>query len=102
MIFVIASLELQSGTREAFLAEFDKVLEHVLAENGCIEYVPAVDAETGIGSQFKIGPDRVTIIEKWASVDALMAHDSAPHMQAFRARVKGYVRGREIRMLTPA
>ena len=102
MIFVIANLDLQPGTRGAFLAEFDKLVAHVRAENGCIEYVPAVDAETGIASQFKIGPNRVTIMEKWASVDALKAHDGAPHMLTFRARVKDYVRGREIRMLTPA
>jgi quinol monooxygenase YgiN len=49
-----------------------------------------------------MGPDRVTIVERWASVDALRAHDTAAHMLAYRGRVKEYIRGREIRILKPA
>jgi quinol monooxygenase YgiN len=102
MIYVIATLDLAPGTRSAFLAEFAKVVPLVRAENGCIEYAPAIDADTDIPSQARMGPDRVTIVEKWASVDALRAHDAAPHMQAYRGRVKDYVRSKEIRMLKPA
>ena len=102
MIHVIATIELAPGTREAFLAEFRKLIADVRAEAGCIEYGPAIDAETGIPTQFKIGPDRVTVIEKWESVDALKAHAVAPHMQAYRVRVKDFVRGMELRVLAPA
>jgi len=102
MIYVIATLDLAPGTRSAFLAEFAKVVPLVHAEAGCIEYAPVIDADTDIPSQHRMGPDRVTIVEKWASVDALRAHDSAAHMQAYRARVKDYVRGKEIRVLEPA
>lgn len=102
MIHVIATIDLNPGTREAFLAEFRKNIPAVLAENGCIEYGPAVDAETGIPTQSKIGPDRVTIIEKWASVDALKVHAVAPHMKEYRVRVKDYVRGMDLRVLSPA
>jgi quinol monooxygenase YgiN len=102
MIYVVATLDLEPGKRTAFLAEFAKVVPLVRAEAGCIEYAPTVDAETGIASQSRTGPDRVTIVEKWQSVDSLKAHDTAPHMQAYRARVKAYIRGREIRILTPA
>jgi quinol monooxygenase YgiN len=49
-----------------------------------------------------MGPDRVTIVEKWASIDALRAHDTAAHMQAYRGRVKDYVRGKEVRILKAA
>ena len=101
MVYVIATIELASGKRGAFLAEFAKVVSLVHAEAGCIEYAPAVDAETHLAMQSRIGPDKVTIIEKWASVDALAAHDAAPHMQAYRDRVKDYVRGKEIRVLAP-
>ena len=102
MVYVIATLELASGTRGAFLAEFARVVPLVRAEAGCIEYSPAVDAETSLAIQSRIGPDKVTIVEKWASLDALKAHDGASHMQAYRARVKDYVRGKEIRVLAPA
>lgn len=102
MIHVIATIELAPGTREAFLAEFRKLIADVRAEAGCIEYGPAIDAETGIPTQFKVGADRVTVIEKWKSVDALKAHSVAPHMQAYRVRVKDFVRGMELRVLAPA
>jgi quinol monooxygenase YgiN len=102
MIHVIATVELNPGTREKFLAEFRKLIPDVKAEVGCIEYGPAIDAETDIPIQFKIGPDKVTIIEKWEDTAALKAHGVAPHMQAYRARVKGFVRGMELRVLAPA
>lgn len=102
MIHVIATVELQPGTRDKFLAEFRKVIPDVLKEDGCIEYGPAVDAETDIAIQAKVGTDRVVIIEKWDSVPALKAHSVAPHMQAYRARVKEYVKGMELRVLSPA
>ena len=102
MVYVIATLELAPGTRSAFLAEFAKVVPLVHAEQGCIEYVGTVDAETDIASQHRIGPDKVTIVEKWASVDALRAHDTSAHMQAYRARVKDYVRSKEIRIMKAA
>ena len=102
MIHVIATVELNPGTRDKFLAEFRKLIPDVKAEVGCIEYGPAIDAETDIPIQFKIGPDKVTIIEKWEDTAALKAHGGAPHMQAYRARVKGFVRGMELRVLAPA
>jgi len=101
MIHVIAPVELAPGTREKFLVEFRKLIPEVKAEVGCIEYGPAIDAETDIPIQFKIGPDKVTIIEKWEDAAALKAHGVAPHMQAYRARVKGFVRGMELRVLAP-
>ncbi len=102
MIHVIATVELAPGTRDKFLTEFRKLIPDVRAEVGCIEYGPAIDAETEIAIQFKLGADRVVVIEKWETVAALKAHGVAPHMQAYRARVKDYVRGMELRVLAPA
>ena len=102
MIYVIATLELEPGSREAFLSEFRKVVPLVRQEVGCIEYGPAVDAETGIATQHEIGADRVMVVEKWESVENLKAHDVAPHMQSYRARVIHLIRGRELRILAPA
>jgi len=102
MIHVIATIDLAPGTRESFLAEFRKVIADVRAEAGCIEYGPAIDAETGIPTQYTLGADRVTVMEKWESVDALKAHSKAPHMLAYRVRVKEFVRGMELRVLSPA
>jgi len=102
MIHVIATVELNPGTRDKFLAEFRKLIPDVKSEAGCIEYGPAIDAETDIPIQYKLGPDRVVVVEKWETVAALKAHGVAPHMQAYRARVKEYVKGMELRVLSPA
>jgi len=102
MVHVIATVELAPGTREKFLAEFCSVIPAVRAEAGCIEYGPAIDAETDIPIQFKVGADKVVVIEKWETVVALKAHGIAPHMQAYRARVKDFIRSMELRVLAPA
>ena len=102
MIHVIATVELAPGTRDKFLAEFRKLIPDVKAEAGCIEYGPTIDAQTEIPIQHKVGPDRVVVIEKWETVAALKAHGVAPHMQAYRARVKDYVKAMELRVLSPA
>jgi quinol monooxygenase YgiN len=101
MIHVLATVDLAPGTRDAFLKEFRAILSDVRAEKGCLQYGPTVDVDTGIPAQGKIGPDRVLIIEQWESVDALKAHLVAPHMQAYRPRVKDYVKGMELRVVSP-
>ena len=53
MVYVIATLELSPGKRSAFLAEFAKVMPLVHAEQGCIEYVPTIDADTEIAMQHR-------------------------------------------------
>lgn len=102
MIHVLATITLAPGTREKFLAEFRKNMPNVHAEQGCVEYAPAIDAVTDLPAQSKIGADTVIIVEKWASLDALKAHMKAPHMAAYSAQVKDYVRGRDIKILSPA
>lgn len=101
LIHVIATIELAPGTREKFLAEFRKLVPEVKAEVGCIAYGPAIDAQTDIVAQARIGADKVVIVEQWESIAALKAHAVAPHMQAYRGRVKEFVKGMELRVLQP-
>ena len=102
MIHVIATIELAPNSREVYLTEFRKIIDDVRAEQGCIEYGPAIDASTDLSNQAKVGPDKVVVIEKWADVAALKAHSVAPHMQAYRVNVKDYVRGVHLLVLDPA
>ena len=102
MIHVIATVELHPGRRDAFLAEFHRLMPHVLAEDGCIEYGPAVDVATGIPAQPPAREDVVTILEKWSSVEHLKAHLAAPHMGDYRARVKEMVARTTLHVLSPA
>ena len=102
MIHVVAIITTKPGQRETVLAAVRANLPAVRAENGCIEYGPAVDAD-GIGSfQTKAGPDTIFIIEKWQDAEALKAHAAAPHMAAYAAKVKDLVAGRVIHVLSPA
>lgn len=101
MIHVIATIEVVEGKRDAFLAEFRKLMPKVHAEKGCIEYGPAVDVDTGLPMQDQ-RPNNVVIIEKWSDVPALKDHLAQPHMTAYREAVKDYVRGVRLQVLQPA
>jgi quinol monooxygenase YgiN len=102
MIHVIATIEVQPGRREEFLAEFRKIVPTVRAEEGCLEYGPTVDAATSIAAQPPRRENVVVVVEKWASLAALEKHLVAPHMQDYRARVKALVVKVELRVLEPA
>jgi quinol monooxygenase YgiN len=102
MIHVLAVITAKPGKRESVLQEFRANMPAVHAEDGCIEYGPAVDAE-GMGAiQTAFGPDTFVVIEKWASPDALKAHAKAPHMAAYAARTKDMIASRVIHVLSPA
>lgn len=101
MIHVIAQIEIQPGKRDAFLAEFHKLAPSVHAEEGCLEYGPTIDAETDVAAQQR-NPHRVTIVEKWESLDHLKAHLVAPHMTAYRQKVADLVAGMTLHILEPA
>jgi quinol monooxygenase YgiN len=83
MIHVIASIGVKPGKRAEFIKIFKANVPNVLEENGCIEYTPAVDTDSGIEIQWK-DETVVTVIEKWETLDALHAHLAAPHMEQFR------------------
>ena len=102
MIHVIAIITAKPGQRENILAAARANIPAVLAEDGCIEYAPAVDAE-GLGSfQAKFGDDTFVFVEKWRDAAALKAHAAAPHMAAYAAKVKDMIASRVIHVLSPA
>ena len=90
MIHVLASIEVKPGKKAEFIELFKGNVPNVLAEDGCIEYAPAVDVADG--PAFQVVEERVvTVVEKWSSLSALEAHLEAPHMLTFRERVKDLV-----------
>jgi quinol monooxygenase YgiN len=102
VIHVVAIITAKPGMRGALLAAFHANMPAVHAEQGCIEYGPATDAE-GIGAlQTKLGPDSFVVIEKWASADALKAHGASPHMVAYGAKTREMIASRVIHVLAPA
>jgi quinol monooxygenase YgiN len=101
MIHVIAQIEIEPGKRAAFLVEFKQIIPRVLQEQGCMEYSPAVDAETDLERQHR-NENQVTIIEKWETLDDLKNHLAAPHMLAYRERIKDMVKNAQLNILSPA
>ncbi|MFF0436842.1 putative quinol monooxygenase [Streptomyces sp. NPDC004327] len=55
------------------VAAFAELAPVVRAEDGCLQYDLHRVADD---------PDRFVLIERWASAEALAAHDAAPHMTA--------------------
>lgn len=102
MIHVAAIITAKPGMREQILESFRANMPAVHAEQGCIEYGPAVDAEGAGGIQTKFGPDTFVVIEKWESLDALKAHGASPHMTAYAARTRDMIASRVIHVLQPA
>jgi quinol monooxygenase YgiN len=102
MIHIIAVITAKPGMRDNILQHARANLAAVRAEKGCIEYGPAVDADSAPAIQTKYGADTFVFIEKWESMDALKAHAAAPHMAAYAAKVKDLVASRVIHVLSPA
>ena len=100
MIYVIARIELQPGCREAFLAYFRELVPKVLAERGCLAYVPTVEVETTLAAD-DVSEDSVTVVETWQSIADLEAHLAASHMIEFRRVTEKLRKGVGLTVLEP-
>jgi quinol monooxygenase YgiN len=102
MIHVVAVITSKPGKRAEILKHFNANVPAVRAEQGCIEYGAAIDADNALAFQTKWGPETFLVIEKWDSMEALRAHAAAPHMAAYGAKVKDFIASRVIHILSPA
>ncbi|MEX2972753.1 putative quinol monooxygenase [Streptomyces sp. C184] len=59
------------GRGQEQIAAFERLAPTVRAEPGCLQY----DMHQVSGE-----PDRFVLMERWASQEALAAHDATPHM----------------------
>ena len=98
MINVVATISLKPGTRAEFLKIFNANVPAVLAEDGCVEYVPTVDVDSGLEAQCK-DEDSVVVIEEWETLAALHAHSEAPHMLEFRKNAGDMIEGVSLKVL---
>jgi quinol monooxygenase YgiN len=101
MINVLASLQIKENKMAEFLAIFKANVPNVLKEKGCIEYVPTIDVPTDLPPQDS-NKKVVTIIEKWESLEDLLAHLKAPHMLAYGEKVKDIVEKKSLKILRAA
>ena len=101
MIHVVAKINVGEGQRDALVALFKDVVAEVRAEQGCIEYVPTIDAAADMDGQATDGC-AVTVIEKWESIEALKAHLATPHMGAFFGQAEPMIQGIDLQVLEDA
>lgn len=101
MLHVIALITTKPGMRDTVLDAFRANMPAVHAEEGCLAYEPAIDAETFGGFQTELGPDTFVVVEQWESPAALRAHAAAPHMKAYAERTRDMIASRVIHVLSP-
>jgi len=102
VVHVIAVITAKPGQREKILQAFRGNVPNVHAEQGCIEYGAAVDADPALPFQTNWGPETFVVIEKWDSLEALKAHAAAPHMKDYGAKTKELIASRVIHIMSPA
>ncbi len=101
MIHVIATITCTPGQREAFLTHFRQIVPLVLQERGCIAYAPTVDCLPALAVPTAARADVAVIVEQWQDLASLQAHQVAPHMKAYRERIKGLVVSVVVQVLDP-
>lgn len=99
MIHVIAIITTQPDKRAEVLKAFCANIPAVLAEVGCIEYRPVIDANNAISAQATVGTDTFIVIEKWDTMADLEAHSQAAHMKAYAAQVSALISERKVHVL---
>lgn len=101
MVQVIASIRVKAGQRARFIEIFKANVPLVRAEDGCIEYFPAVDVDAGMPIQQR-DENVVTIIEKWRDLAALNTHGRTPHMRAYWEKTREMVESSSLKVLEEA
>jgi quinol monooxygenase YgiN len=81
-VVVVATIVPVAEHRDAVIAAFKEVIEQVHGEDGCELY------------SLNEAPDRLIMIEKWASPEALAAHSKGANLAALNPRLAGKVAGR--------
>ncbi|WDR03864.1 putative quinol monooxygenase [Devosia algicola] len=90
MIYVVATLQIELGALEPFVDAACPCIEATRAEPGCVHYDLCASVTD---------PERVVFIERWESREALNTHLASPHMLAFKAASKPFVRASKIEIV---
>jgi quinol monooxygenase YgiN len=88
MVHVIVTMRIKEGRMREFLAACEELRPLVLREPGCQAYDYTRDTASPRDPQQSIEADRITLLERWESLDALKAHLDTPHMKASGTKMK--------------
>ena len=93
MIYLIATLTVQPGSREHLLQPAKACIEETRKEKGCVSYdlFASVSDETSI-----------VFVERWATREDLTAHSQTPHLAAWREASTPHLVSRRLEIIHPA
>ena len=83
MVHVLVTMMIKDGRMKEFLALGEKLRSLVLAERGCKAYDYTREVASPLSIQEPVDPNRITLIERWESLEALKAHMDVRHMKEF-------------------
>ena len=83
MIHILVTMMVKEGCMKEFLTLGEKLRREVLKEKGCHAYDYTREISSPLGIQEPVDPNRITLVERWESLEALKAHMDAPHMKEF-------------------
>jgi quinol monooxygenase YgiN len=98
MLHVVVTMRIKQGRMEEFLAACKELRPLVLGEPGCLAYDYTRDVPSPFDAQPRTEPDRITLLERWESLDALRAHLATPHMKAAGAKMKDLRESSEVHL----
>jgi quinol monooxygenase YgiN len=92
VIYVIAELRVKPGTIDKAIAAARLSVAETVKEDGCISY----DMHQSVTD-----PQRLVLVERWESREALTRHFDTPHFKAWRAAGPEFVAERKAEIITP-
>lgn len=87
MIYSIVTMIIKEGMMSEFIEECKKIRPIVKSENGCYMYDYTREIELNLERHEKININRITLFEKWDSMESLNIHSNTPHMISFVNKV---------------
>ena len=87
MINVFANVMIKKENIEQAPDCYRDFVPLVIAESGCLEYVPCKGINTDLTNQVQ-DDSRIFVAECWKSLKDFRKHLEMPHSVAFRARIK--------------
>jgi len=99
MIKVVANLHFKIEKRDEFIAAFKALMPKVRQEDGCVEYDLYLDVADVLPNTPARG-DVITVMETWASPEALQTHVAQPHFVAFIESTKDMMTGLTAQVMT--
>jgi quinol monooxygenase YgiN len=99
MVHLVVTFLVKEGKMDDYLKEVRKLRPLVLAEKGCVEYTFLREIKSDLGLQEAVNPNRLTLVEKWESPEALAVHGAAANLTDFNVRVKDLLVSASARVL---